>query len=155
MAFSPDGRTLASGDGNGSIQLWNVSDPARAAAVGAPLTGHTDTVYSIAFSPDGHTLASGSFDETIRLWNVANPAQPQAIGGPVTGGENYINAVVFGPGGRTLMGADGDFTVRIWNLDAAAAMQYICATTGNVLTAAQWRTYVPELPYDPPCGTSR
>ena len=155
VAFSPDGRTLASGDGDGSIQLWNVSDPARAAAVGAPLTGHTDTVYSIAFSPDGHTLASGSFDETIRLWDVANPAQPQAIGGPVTGGENYINAVVFGPGGRTLIGADGDFTVRIWNLDAAAAMQYICATTGNVLTAAQWRTYVPELPYDPPCGTSR
>jgi WD40 repeat protein/class 3 adenylate cyclase len=153
VAFSPDGRTLASGDGDGNIQLWNVRDPARAAADGPPLTGHTDVVYSVAFSPDGRTLASGSFDETFRLWNVANPADPQAIGGPVASSQNYINVVVFGPGGHTLMAADGDFTVRIWNLNAAAAVQYVCATTGNVLTAAQWHTYVPELPYGPPCGT--
>jgi len=155
VVFSPDGRTLASGNGNGTVQLWNMSNPARASALGPPLTGHTDVVYSLAFSPDGRTLATASFDETIRLWNVADPASPQAIGGPLTGDPNYINAVVFGSSDNMLVGADGDYTIRIWNLNAAAAIQHICATTTNVLTPAQWQKYVPELPYDPPCGASQ
>jgi WD40 repeat protein len=56
------------------------TSPIVAAAIGQPLTGHTDTVYSVAFSPDGRTLASGSADDTIRLWNVTDPAHPAAIG---------------------------------------------------------------------------
>jgi WD40 repeat protein len=146
---------IVSGNANGTVQLWNVSNPARSTALGAPLTGHTDTVYSVAFSPDGKTLASGSFDFTIRLWNVADPARPQPIGGPVTGDPNYINAVVFGASAHTLIGADGDYTVRIWNLTASAAIHHICASSPNVLTPAQWHKYVQELPYHPPCGPSQ
>ena len=81
--------------------------------------------------------------------------RPRAIGRALTGDPNYINAVVFGSGDNMLVGADGDYTIRIWNLNAAAAIQHICATTTNVLTPAQWQKYVPELPYDPPCGASQ
>ena len=91
VAFTPDGRTLASGDDAGHIRLWNVADPARPAALGPPLS-ILHSVSSVAFSPDGHTLAASSnggfesafftsaglFDSPgyIRLWNVSDPAHP-------------------------------------------------------------------------------
>ena len=65
VAFSPDGRTLASGGGR-EIRLWDVVTDTHK----RPLTGHIDDVYSVAFSSDGNTLASGSLDGTVRLWKV-------------------------------------------------------------------------------------
>src|SRR5690348_1903702 len=67
VAFSPDGKTLASAGVDKTIRLWDVATGRGLAA----LEGHTASVASVAFSPDGKTLASASVDETIKLWDVA------------------------------------------------------------------------------------
>ena len=65
VAFSPDGKTLASG-GEDKLYLWDINSGTRKLSI----TGHTDGIYSIAFSPDSKTLASGSYEQ-IHLWNIA------------------------------------------------------------------------------------
>ena len=65
MAFSPDGHRLATASGDNTVRVW---DADTGQPLGDPLTGHTDSVSSVAFSPDGHRLATASDDNTVRLW---------------------------------------------------------------------------------------
>jgi len=117
VTFSLDGRTLASSSDDGTVRLWDVTDPAHSTPLGQPLTGHTDWVNSVVFSPDGHTLASGSTDRTVRLWDVTDPAHSTpSLGQPLTGHTEYITKVAFNPGGRTLASSSGDQTVRLWDV---------------------------------------
>jgi WD40 repeat protein len=68
VAFSPDGRLLASGSADNTIKLWEVASGSEVRT----LTGHTYLVWSVAFSPDGRLLASGSGDNTIKLWDISD-----------------------------------------------------------------------------------
>ncbi|WP_414590263.1 WD40 repeat domain-containing protein, partial [Scytonema sp. PCC 10023] len=67
VAFSPDGKTVASASEDKTIKLWNISTGQQIST----FTGHTDKVFSVAFSPDGKTVASASEDNTIKLWNIS------------------------------------------------------------------------------------
>ncbi|HWR49429.1 MAG TPA: hypothetical protein VN327_17730, partial [Pseudonocardiaceae bacterium] len=76
MAFSPDGRTLATASDDQTVILWDLTNPARPTRLGSPLTGHTGIVESVAFSPDGRTLATASDDRTVILWDLTNSTRP-------------------------------------------------------------------------------
>jgi WD40 repeat protein len=100
LAFSPDGRTLASGGDDGKVFLWEVASRRRR---GAPLRGHDLGVTSVAFSPDGTTLASGGEDSTIALWDLQGR---QPLSRPIAGSGRPMG-LAFSPDGGTLA-AGGD-----------------------------------------------
>jgi hypothetical protein len=70
VAFSPDSRTLAGGTDDGTIRLWNVTNPAGPTAIGDLYGDLSHKVISVAFSPDGHTVATGDEEWILRLWNL-------------------------------------------------------------------------------------
>jgi WD40 repeat protein len=94
VAYSPDGRILATGGEGYSIILWDTSTWKQKTV----LRGHTGIVYSIAFSPDGKTLASGGDDQSIILWDTATAKKRWAVQGI----EGYLSNLAFSPDGTTL-----------------------------------------------------
>jgi eukaryotic-like serine/threonine-protein kinase len=110
MAFSADGRTLASGGLRGTVRLWDV-DTGRNLAV---LRGHTANVPTVKFSRDGRTLASGSWDGTVRIWDVADVDRP-SFRRALVGHAALVWSVAFSPDGTTLASAAADGTVKLWD----------------------------------------
>src|SRR5262245_25402069 len=78
VAFSPDGKTLASaGHQENTVRLWDVTSGKEKTS----LSGHRDEVQSVAFSPNGKLLASGSCDQTVKLWDVGTTKEKATLKG--------------------------------------------------------------------------
>jgi WD40 repeat protein len=109
VAFSPDGRRIASGSGE-SLRLW---DADTGEPIGTP-TWYGFELSSVAFRPDGRQIVSGNSDTTVRVWD-ADTGEP--IGAPLTGHTEPVTSVVFSPDGRRIVSGSWDETLRFWDAD--------------------------------------
>nr|WP_275407038.1 serine/threonine-protein kinase [Actinomadura bangladeshensis] len=129
LAFSPDGKTLATGSDDKTVRFW---DAATGKPLGQPLTGHTGAVETIAFSPHGKTLATGGEDETVRLWDVATRAP---IGTPLADYTDAVRSIAFTQDGKFL-GIGSDHIVFLLNAKTRKPLGEPLVHSGVVGTVA-------------------
>ena len=107
LAFSTDGKLLASGTGTGSVKLWDVASGTLARS----LEGHTSWASAVAFSPDGRTLASGGHDNTVRLWKVRTGECLEKLSAL----EFAVLSATCSPDGKTIASGHNNSSLRVWD----------------------------------------
>ncbi len=127
VAFSPDGKLLATGDSNGEVRLWQVAD----AQPLLTFQGHTSWVFSVAWSPDGQTITSGSYDQTVKLWDVNRGQCLKSLFG-----DNSVLSVAWSPDGKTIASGSYDQTVKLWDAKRGSCLKTLQGHSNWVFSVA-------------------
>ncbi len=128
VAFSPDSQQLATGDGNGSVCVWD-------AGTGEQLSlyqGHIGWVWSVRFSPDGGLLASAGADRCIRIWDVATGKCLKVL----QEHSNWVLCVAFSPDGSKLATSSLDQNVLLWSTETWKCLQIFQGHAGGIWSVA-------------------
>lgn len=133
VAWSPDGMTIATGQSDGTVSLWDFNPDGPSATVRATLSGHAGSVNVLAWSADGR-LASAGGDQTIIIWNVDTSAQDKVLtsvnGQPIT-------AMSWGPNSE-LASITGDKNIVVWDVEKGEKKAILGAPYRDNITSLAW-----------------
>ncbi|NUQ65361.1 MAG: WD40 repeat domain-containing protein [Pirellulales bacterium] len=119
VAFSPDGRILASAEEGGKVYIWSTEDGSEIACLGC----HTHHVHSVAFAPDGRLLASCSLDMSIRIWDVVHGTESLCLAARDEHGNLMMPyQLTWSPNGRHLLASVGG-SLRLWDARTGAELR--------------------------------
>lgn len=114
MAFSADGRLLATGHSDGVLALWDVASGRLQRKIAA----HNKNISAVSFSPDDQVVVSGSWDNTACLWDVKSGARLATL----TGHTNWINGVAFNSSSTRVATAGADGLVNVWEVPSGTSI---------------------------------
>ncbi|MDY7008450.1 MAG: caspase family protein [Cyanobacteriota bacterium] len=128
VAFSPDGKTIATANDDTTARLWDATTGKKLATL-----NHQDWVNAVAFSPNGKTITTASNDKTARLWDATTGKKLATFNH-----QDWVNAVAFSPNGKTIATASRDKTARLWD-----------AATGKKLATLNHQDWVNAVAFSP------
>ena len=117
VAFSPEGQFFASGSGDRTIKIWNLT----ARQLERTLPPSADEVNTVAFSPNGQLLASGALDGIVKVWDWRQGNLLQTFPRHA----DIVTSVVFSPDGQQVISASGDATIKVWDINSGTLQREI------------------------------
>lgn len=131
LAVSPDGTAMAVGNGNGTVELWDIADLDDPVQIGSPLTGYAGAINALSYGPAANTLVGASSGAsykgpglappgadgvgTVIVWDIRDPGDPQASA-PLVGHVGPIDAVAVSQDGLTLAYGGGNGKIFLWSI---------------------------------------
>jgi hypothetical protein len=126
VAFSPDGRMLASGGADKTVKLWDIGTGRELRS----LRGHDSPVTSVAFAAQEPVLASSDESAIIKLWDARSGRELHTLRGHT----DLVESIAFSPDGKTLASASSDSTIRLWDVGSGAErVRLIAFSDGGIL----------------------
>jgi WD40 repeat protein len=129
IAFSPEGKKLVMGHGNGKVRVWDMTTLKE---IGKVLNAHASQVSRIAFSPDGIRFATGANDGLVAVWDLATRERLLRFKGHT----ERVTALQFAANGKALASGSADGTARLWDLTATPEPRPLARQNGAALSLA-------------------